>query len=80
MKAEPMKRFLMQQLMPVLGKAMVDATEQQVPNPVQFVAEELVEVSIHPHTYKMAKFAAQHDTDSNTVVCSMKVLLHKLDA
>lgn len=43
MKAEPMKRYLMQQLMPVLAKAMVDATDQHVPNPVQFVAEQLLE-------------------------------------
>lgn len=43
MKAEPMKRYLMQQLMPVLAKAMVDAKDQHVPNPVQFVAEQLLE-------------------------------------
>lgn len=47
MKAEPMKRYLMQQLMPVLAKAMVDAKDQHVPNPVQFVAEQLLEVSLH---------------------------------
>lgn len=51
MKAEPMKRYLMQQLMPVLAKAMVDATDQHVPNPVQFVAEQLLEVSIYIHQY-----------------------------
>ena len=46
MMAEPLKRHLMQQLMPVLAKAMVDATDQHVPNPVQFVAEQLLEVNI----------------------------------
>ena len=46
MKAEPLKRQLMQQLMPVLAKAMVDATDQHVLNPVQFVAEQLLEVNI----------------------------------
>lgn len=40
-----MKRYLMQQLMPVLAKAMVDATYQQAPDPVRFVAQQLLEVS-----------------------------------
>ena len=44
MKAEPMKRYLMQQLMPVLAKAMVDASDQQAPDPVHF-AQQLLEVS-----------------------------------
>lgn len=46
-KAEPMKRYLMQQLMPLLAKAMVDATYQQAPDPVQFVAQQLLEVSTY---------------------------------
>ena len=45
MKAEPMKRYLMQQLMPALAKAMVDARDQQAPDPVHFVAQQLLEVS-----------------------------------
>lgn len=45
MKAEPMKRYLMQQLMPVVAKAMVDAESQQAPDPVHFVAQQLLEVS-----------------------------------
>ncbi|DBA87705.1 hypothetical protein WJX77_003659 [Trebouxia sp. C0004] len=43
MRAEPMKRYLMQQLMPVLAKAMVEATEEQAADPVQFVAHKLLE-------------------------------------
>ncbi len=46
MRAEPMKRYLMQQLMPVLAKAMVEATEEQAADPVQFVAQKLLEVRI----------------------------------
>lgn len=45
MMAEPAKRCLMQQLMPVLAKAMVDATDQQAADPVRFVAEQLLQVS-----------------------------------
>ena len=45
MHAEPLKRCLMQQLMPVLAKAMVDATDQQAADPVQFIAQKLLEVS-----------------------------------
>lgn len=45
MKAEPMKRYLMQQLMPVVAKAMVDADSQQASDPVHFVAQQLLEVS-----------------------------------
>ncbi|KAL0028541.1 hypothetical protein WJX79_000350 [Trebouxia sp. C0005] len=43
MRAEPMKRYLMQQLMPVLAKAMVEAAEEQAADPVQFVAHKLLE-------------------------------------
>ena len=46
MRAEPMKRYLMQQLMPVLAKAMVEATEEQAADPVQFVAHKLLEVRL----------------------------------
>ncbi len=46
MRAEPMKRYLMQQLMPVLAKVMVEATEEQAADPVQFVAQKLLEVRI----------------------------------
>ncbi len=45
MRAEPMKRYLMQQLMPVLAKAMVDAADEQAAEPVQYVAHKLLEVS-----------------------------------
>ena len=40
-----MKRYLMQQLMPVVAKAMVDADNQQAHDPVHFVAQQLLEVS-----------------------------------
>ena len=46
MRAEPMKHCLMQQLMPVLAKAMVEATEEQAADPVQFVAHKLLEVPL----------------------------------
>ncbi|DBA71290.1 TPA: Adenylate kinase 7 [Trebouxia sp. C0005] len=46
MRAEPMKRYLMQQLMPVLAKAMVEAAEEQAADPVQFVAHKLLEVRL----------------------------------
>jgi len=46
-RAEPMKRYLMQQLMPVLAKAMVEATEEQAADPVQFVAHKLLEVRLN---------------------------------
>ncbi len=46
MRAEPMKRYLMQQLMPVLAKAMVEANEKQAADPVQFVAHKLLEVRL----------------------------------
>jgi len=46
MRAEPMKRYLMQQLMPVLAEAMVEATEEQAADPVQFVAHKLLEVRL----------------------------------
>ena len=45
MHAEPLKRCLMQQLMPVLAKAMVEATDEQAPDPVHFIAHKLLEVS-----------------------------------
>ena len=44
MRAEPMKGLLMQQLMPVLAKALVEATEEQAADPVQFVAHKLLQV------------------------------------
>lgn len=46
MRAEPVKRYLMQQLMPVLAKAMVEANEEQAADPVQFVAHKLLEVRL----------------------------------
>lgn len=56
MKAEPMKRYLMQQLMPVLAKAIVDARDQQAPDPVQFVAQQLLEVSTCAHLLRVHDF------------------------
>ena len=44
MRAEPLKRLLMQQLMPVLAKALVEATDEQAADPVQFVAHKLLQV------------------------------------
>ena len=41
-----MKRYLMQQLMPVLAKAMVEATEEHAADPVQFMAHKLLEVRL----------------------------------
>lgn len=49
MRAEPMKGLLMQQLMPVLAKALVEATEEQAADPVQFVAHKLLQVMIVKH-------------------------------
>ena len=46
MKAGPIKHLLMEQLMPVLTKAMVEATEEHAADPVQFVAQKLLEVSM----------------------------------
>ena len=53
MRAEPLKQYMMQQLMPVLSKALVDATIEQPAQPVQFVADELLEVSV---TYRSTDF------------------------
>ena len=39
-----MKRYMLQQLMPVLAKAMVDAANEHAPEPVQYVAHKLLEV------------------------------------
>lgn len=49
MRAEPLKGLLMQQLMPVLAKALVEATEEQAADPVQFVAHKLLQVMFVVH-------------------------------
>ena len=50
MRAEPLKRYMMQQLMPVLSKALVDATIEQPAQPVQFVADKMLEVTVQKYT------------------------------
>ena len=43
-----MRRYLMQQLMPVVAKAIVDVQTDQTDDPVKFVAQQLLVVSCSP--------------------------------
>lgn len=50
MRAQPMRRYLMSKLMPVLAKAILEAQTEQPGEPASYVAQQLLKVRLQAAT------------------------------